>query len=95
MHKARGRPRMDPKLLLSLGILSFCIVICPNQTLQGPQIDPPLYLRVGGIEYLEAAVEQEACLPVGAHPTADGVACFKEPYRSTGRDEIRRAGQAC
>jgi O-glycosyl hydrolase len=39
MHKARGHPGMDPKLLLSLGILSFCIVICPNQTLQGPQID--------------------------------------------------------
>ena len=39
MHKARGHPRMDPKLLLSLGIPSFCIVICPNQTQQGPQID--------------------------------------------------------
>jgi hypothetical protein len=41
--------------------------------LQGTQVDPPPDLRVGGIEYLEAAIEQETRLPVGAHPAADGV----------------------
>ena len=56
--------------------------------LQGTQVDPPSHLRVGGIEDLEAAIEQEARLPVGTHPAAHGVTGLEYPYRRSGRDEI-------
>jgi hypothetical protein len=62
--------------------------------LQGTQVDPPPALRVGGIEYLEAAIEQETRLPVGAHPAADGVPRLEHPHRRARRDEISRARQA-
>lgn len=35
----RCRLGVDTRVLCSLGILSFCIVICPSQMLQGQQID--------------------------------------------------------
>jgi hypothetical protein len=54
--------------------------------LKRAQVDPPPYLRVGGIKHLKTAVEQEARLPVGAHPAADPIAGLKHPDHRSGGD---------
>jgi hypothetical protein len=67
---------------------------CERAELQGTQVDPPPHLRIGGIEDLEAAIEQETGLPVGAHPAADAVVGLQHPDRRARRDQITRARQA-
>jgi hypothetical protein len=41
-------------------------------------------LRIRGVENLEAAVQQETGLPVGAHPAADGVTGLQDLHRHPG-----------
>jgi hypothetical protein len=62
--------------------------------LQRAQVYPPLYLRVGGVEHLETAIEEEFPVPVGPHPAADGIARFEQPHRRARRGQVGRAGQS-
>jgi hypothetical protein len=49
-----------------------------------PADNSPLHLRIRGVENLEAAVQQETGLPVGAHPAADGVTGLQDLHRHPG-----------
>ena len=62
--------------------------------LQRTQVDPPFHLRIGRVEDLKAAVQQEPVSPVGPHPPADPVGAFQDLHRHPGRRQVERAGQA-
>jgi hypothetical protein len=54
--------------------------------LQRAQVDPSPHLRIGRIEHLETAIEQEARLPIGTHPAADPITGLKHPDHRAGLD---------
>ena len=60
---------------------------------EGVDVDPAAYGRVGGVEQLEAAVDEEAVDPLGADPPAHRVGGLEHDHVPAGLDQRLRAPQ--
>ena len=59
------------------------------------KVDEPAQRRVGGVEQLEAAVEEELVDRVGADPTAHAVGCLEHDDVVSGCVQIDGAAESC
>src|SRR5207253_1698831 len=61
---------------------------------EGPEVEEPPGFRVGGQQYLEPPVEEEAIHPVRPHPPAWGVGGFQDYTRDVLLLQPQRAAEA-